>query len=130
MKLRIRGDSLRFRLSPSEMARLLQSGRIEETVHFGPEHDARLTYALLTNVDTPGQDESMKVVYGPQAISVVVASIQVRAWANGAQVGMYAEVNTGAGRLELAVEKDFACLDKSTADNQDTFPNPNQRTTC
>lgn len=26
--------------------------------------------------------------------------------------------------LELILEKDFACLDRSDADNHDTFPNP------
>jgi hypothetical protein len=130
MKLRIKGDSLRLRISPGEMSLLLQHGRIEETVHFGPEHDAKLTYALLASADHPAQGEAMKLLYRPQAISVVVAAIQVRTWANGTEVGMYAEVNTGEGQLELAVEKDFACLDKGTADNQDTFPNPSQRTTC
>lgn len=130
MKLRINGDSLRFRLSPSEVSRLLQSGRIEETIHFGPEHDAKLTYALLTSANVPGQGDSMTVLCGPRTISVGVSATQVRAWANGTQVGMYSAVSTGAGQLELAVEKDFACLDKSAADNQDTFPNPNQRTNC
>ena len=129
MKLRIKGDSLRFRLSPSEITRLLQFGRIEDTVHFGPEHDAKLTYSLVMNADLP-EGESMKVLYSPQAVSVGLAATEVSAWASGMQVGMYADLNTGAGQLELAVEKDFACLDKDAADNQDTFPNPNQRTTC
>jgi hypothetical protein len=124
MKLRINGDSLRLRISPSEMSRLLQFGCIEETVHFGPGHDAKFTYALLSSEDGPGKSETMTVLYVPQEISVVAAATQVRAWANGTEVGMYAKVNTGAGQLELAVEKDFACLDKDAAENEDTFPNP------
>lgn len=130
MKLRIKGDSLRFRVSPSDVSRLLESGRIEETVHFGPEHDAKLTYALVTSAVHVGEHEYMNVLYGPQAIAVVVSATRVRAWANGTQVGLYSAVSTGVGQLELAVEKDFACLDKNSADNQDTFPNPNQRTNC
>jgi hypothetical protein len=128
MKLRIKGDSLRFRLSPSEISRLLQFGRIEDTVHFGPEDDGKLTYALVMNAELPGQGESMKVLHSPHVVSVVVAAAEVTAWANGTQVGIYAELDTGAAKLELAVEKDFACLDQGSADNQDTFPNPNQRT--
>ena len=46
MKLRIQGNSLRLRVSPSEMTRLLEAGRIEETIHFAHGGDARLTYAL------------------------------------------------------------------------------------
>ncbi len=46
MKLRIKGNSLRLRVSPSEMERLLSAGRIEEIIHFAQEPDAKLTYAL------------------------------------------------------------------------------------
>jgi hypothetical protein len=36
----------------------------------------------------------------------------------------------GNRSLDLIVEKDFACLDLSDADNEDTFPNPLVGTTC
>ena len=35
-----------------------------------------------------------------------------------------------AGTLALLIEKDFACLDRSEEDNEDTFPNPNVGITC
>jgi hypothetical protein len=35
MKLRAKGNSLRFRVSRSELSRLMQTGRIEETIQFG-----------------------------------------------------------------------------------------------
>jgi hypothetical protein len=34
------------------------------------------------------------------------------------------------GQLEIAVEKDWACLDKDEAENVDTFPNPNAGASC
>jgi len=34
------------------------------------------------------------------------------------------------GSLALLIEKDFACLDRSEEDNEDTFPNPNTGTKC
>ena len=37
MKLRIQGNSLRLRITPSEMARLLANGRIEETICFSSD---------------------------------------------------------------------------------------------
>ncbi len=46
MKLRIKGNSLRLRVSPSEVARLLETGRIEETIHLSSDQNASLTYAL------------------------------------------------------------------------------------
>lgn len=126
MKLRIKGDSLRLRVSPSEVERLLASGRIEETIHFGAAEDARLTYALEHAADAA----AISVRYRGGEVAVVVATQTARAWAQGADVGIYGVTSAGRSRLELAVEKDFACLDKSGAENRDTFPNPNQGARC
>lgn len=47
------------------------------------------------------------------------------AWAQSDQVGIYVTLDLGLhGNLDLVVEKDFACMDLSDADNLDTFPNP------
>src|SRR5260370_2827434 len=115
---------MRLRISLSEMTRLLQSGRVEDTIHFGPQQDAKLTYALQTHSNQSAPDNAMTVRYRPQEVVVVVTAGQARAWADGAQVGMYAEVETGAGQLQLAIEKDFACLDKNNAATQHAFPTP------
>jgi hypothetical protein len=126
MKLRIKGDSLRLRIAPSEMARLLQDGRVEETVHFGADRDARLTYAL----EREDAGEPLSVRYEPGSVTVTLPSHSAREWAEGDAVGVYGAVNFGPTRLEIAVEKDWACLDKSDSDNVDTFPNPNQGASC
>lgn len=126
MKLRIKGDSLRLRVTPSEMSRLLQSGRIEETIHFSLESDAKLTYALML----AAQDGGIALRHLPHEIAVVISSALAYAWADGEQVGIYGAVNTAAGLLELAIEKDFACLDKNDGENEDTYPNPSQGIVC
>jgi hypothetical protein len=46
MKLRIKGNTLRVRVSRSEVARLLAGDCLEETIHFSPEPVAKFTYAL------------------------------------------------------------------------------------
>jgi hypothetical protein len=47
------------------------------------------------------------------------------------QVGIYSSVDLGPrGVLELIVEKDFACLDLSDANNADAFPNPGVECIC
>lgn len=126
MKLRIMGNSLRLRITPSEMTRLLDSGRIEETVYFAADANARLTYAIE---HAPGV-EVISVRWSPQEAVVVIASDEVRRWAKGTDVGLYGETFTSHGPLKLSVEKDFACLDKSDAENADTFPNPQQGAVC
>jgi hypothetical protein len=46
------------------------------------------------------------------------------------QVGIAEDISLGnLGSLALLIEKDFACLDRSEEDNEDTFPNPNAGTT-
>ena len=126
MKLRIKGNSLRLRVSPSEMEQLLQSGRVEETIYFGADQDARLTYAL----EHGAQAGAMTLLYRPQEVTVLISSREARDWAAGNGVGLYGATGSVHGPLELAVEKDFACLDKTGAENADTFPNPKQGAVC
>ncbi|HET6168685.1 MAG TPA: hypothetical protein VFE01_00840 [Terracidiphilus sp.] len=126
MKLRIMGDSLRLRIAPSEMARLLQDGRIEDTVHLGTGRDQSLIYAL----EHAAGRGSVGVRYEGARITVVLPSQMARAWAQGDTVGVYGAVELGPVRLEVAVEKDWACRDKGETDNRDTFPNPNQGANC
>jgi hypothetical protein len=126
MKLRIKGNSLRLRVSPSEMTRLLQTGRIEETIRFGPEAGAKLIYALEHSACAP----AMAVRYEQNEILVVVSSEDARRWAAGQEAGLYGESGSSPGPLEIAVEKDFACLDQEEAENENTFPNPNQKAVC
>ena len=124
MKLRIKGDSLRLRVSPSEVVQLLETGRIQETIHFGEE--AQLTYAF----ELSEQATAMTARYQAHEITVLVSGQDARRWADGSEVGIYGEVGVGRARLEIVVEKDFACLDKSEVDNRDTFPNPKHGAAC
>lgn len=126
MKLRIKGDSLRFRIARSEVARLAEEGRIEETVHFGAEESARLTYA----VERTNQSEAVRVRYRQGELCVLLSEKAADEWIRGEEVGIYGSIAFGQGALELSIEKDFACLDRSDADNVDTFPHPRQSSIC
>lgn len=127
MKLRIKGNSLRLRVSRSELARFLSGGRIEETIHFAAAAHARLTYALESAL----QGSAVRVRYRPHEVTVILSEDQVRIWSKESEVGVYTSVDTGAAEpLEVIVEKDFACLDRSDEDNVDTFANPHLGATC
>jgi hypothetical protein len=118
MKLRIKGDSLRLRVGPTEVQRLIGTGRVEETIHFAPE--VHLTYAL-EHSETAAY---ISVVRSPNEVAVVVPTRIAQAWAHSDDVGIYGALPNGSGSLEFAIEKDFACLDESHAGNHDTYPNP------
>jgi len=126
MKLRIKGDSIRLRVSPSEVARLKQSGRIEETVHFASEPEAKLTYALEHTIT----EREISVRYRPQEVTVVLSTERFRKWAESQQVEVQGSRDFGDTQLALLVEKDFACLAPNHADNEDTFENPNKGKVC
>jgi len=121
MKLRIKGNSLRLRVTRSDLTRLIDTGHIEETIYFGSSEGSRLTYALEHQPNLT----SATIRYQPPKVAVVLPKSEATAWAKSDLVGIYATVDLGpVGNLDLIVEKDFACLDLSDADNLDTFPNP------
>ena len=127
MKLRIKGDSLRLRVSRSEVAKLLAGDCLEETIHFAPEAKAKFTYALQKahSVKIP------TVQYAENRALVLVPTAQANQWGASEQVGIAEDISLGdLGSLALLIEKDFACLDRSGEDNEDSFPNPNAGASC
>jgi hypothetical protein len=127
MKIRIKGNSLRLRVSRSEVARLLAGDCLEETIHFAPEASAKFTYALRqdTSVSMPA------VRYAENRVAIQIPADQLNAWGVTEQVGIAEEISLGQfGSLALLIEKDFACLDGSEEDNEDTFSNPNAGAQC
>ena len=114
MKLRLRHNSIRLRLTQTEVAQLRDAGAVEEHIEF--ERGQRLTYRILSNSD----HETLTAEYRGGNILLTAPAPMVLAWANSAQVGMEA-----AGPPRLTIEKDFRCIDPADAeDNVDTFPNP------
>jgi hypothetical protein len=127
MKLRIKGDSLRLRVSRSELARLLQGDRIEETAHFAAAPEARLTYALESAIDSA----PVRVEYGSRGLTVILSEEQLGIWGLEKEVGVYSTLDIGGDRsLEVIVEKDFSCLDREGEENDDTFRNPHEGVAC
>jgi hypothetical protein len=127
MKLRIKGNSLRLRVSRSELACFQEGGRIEETIHFTAAPEATLTYAL----ESASKPSPVTVRYGSREVTVILSKDRARTWGAQSEVGVYTTLDMGpAGSLEVAVEKDFACLDRSDEDNSDTFANPLAGATC
>jgi hypothetical protein len=62
---------------------------------------------------------------------VAISEDQARTWIEAGEVGIYIAVDIGSeDLLEVVIEKDFACLDRSDEDNTDTFVNPNVSAVC
>ncbi len=122
MKLRLGKNSIRLRVLRSEVEILRAGTRLDETLHFGPKDSEHLTFALESSAGAA----STALRFSGNEILVSIAADRLQQWASSEQVGVYDRIDTGQGRtIEILVEKDFACLDRSDAENADTFDNPN-----
>jgi hypothetical protein len=127
MKLRIKGNSLRLRVTPSEVKQLLRDGVIREHVQFTPDPKDRLIYAVISSLS----GATTTVAYQLGNITVSVPEVQLKNWAGSDDVGLHVDVALDDDlALSVTIEKDFACLDRSDIENKDTFPNPNLAAAC
>lgn len=117
MKLRIQGDSVRLRLTQTEVLQFAETGSVEDEMRVGP--DAALAYGLRA-----ADLDRLAVEMDGSALTVLVPRDWVGPWAEGDGVGFDGEQNVGDGRtLAILVEKDFECLHKRP-DEPDAFPHP------
>lgn len=84
MKLRIKGNSLRLRALRSEAARLIQTGRLQETIQFAREDSAKLSYALEFSAGVM----EMTLRYRPQEVTVRLPTLEARRWFESDEVGV------------------------------------------
>jgi hypothetical protein len=112
MKIRIKGNSLRYRLTRSDTAQLAEEGHLREVVDFG---NKQLFYALQV-VD----DEQLSATYKDDVITIFVPKRLLQEFADTDKVGFEGT----HGSLHLLVEKDFTCLDEVAEDQSDNYPNP------
>jgi uncharacterized membrane protein len=102
MKLRIKGDSLRLRVSRSEVARLLAGDCLEDTIHFAPEASAKFTYALQQEPSA----SRPTVQYAGSKVTILIPADQVNVWGVTDQVGIAEVISLGSvGTLALLIEK-------------------------
>ena len=115
MKLRLHGNSVRLRLSRSEVERLRDTGLVEESLDFGGGE--ALAYRLQSRPE-PGPARA-EFRQGTMTISVSAEAAQ--AWAASDDVGVYAQ----SGALAISIEKDFRCLTRPLDEQEpDVYPHP------
>lgn len=112
MKLRIKGNSLRYRLTKTDVDNLSKGGYVKEQVEFG---DDELTY-VLQRIDK----DKLSADFKNNKITIYMPSAMISELANTNRVGFDGE----SGKLSLLIEKDFTCLDEVEEDQSDNYPNP------
>ncbi len=112
MKLRIKSNSIRYRLTRTDVDQLLKVGYLKDGVNFG---DDELVYVLQTTVD-----KQLSADFKNNIITLYMPTNMLIELANTDKIGF--EHTEGA--LHLLVEKDFMCLDNVAEDQSDNYPNP------
>src|SRR5690606_14115561 len=121
MKLRIRGNSVRIRLSQIELEQLAEGGIAEDRIRF--TRDAELAYRVKV---APGGD--VRAELGPSGVTVTLPKASLDRWLDPEEVSIRAEQPIDDHEtLAILVEKDFACLvPREGEDVSDLFPNPSR----
>jgi hypothetical protein len=120
MKLRIRGNTVRVRLTKSEVAAFAAHGFIEEITDFG--HGQILVCAL-----TAAEIGKPTATFINGTIEIKIPVDDVRRWTDSDEVSIGGTTDT----LVLLVEKDFKCLTPRDGDDDaDTFPHPRSADDC
>jgi len=127
MKLRLQFNSIRLRLKRAEVERLAQTGGVEEAiiVGLGPKDVFRYVLESSTAVSAPEARLQDSGLFVRLPVETVLR------WAKGDEVGIEAFLPVGTQeRLQILIEKDFACLNGTEEQNADTFPNPLAGSKC
>ncbi len=119
MKIRIKGNSIRIRLSKTEVATFGATGYLEEQTTMPT---GELIYALAKSDTATTLSAGME---GNKVTMYVPASI-VAEWTSSDTVGYNATIDNGKeGGLFLLLEKDFKCIDNEVMEDQsDNYDNP------
>ena len=112
MKIRIKGNSIRYRLSKTDVEQFIKTGYLEEIVDFGAQ---KLVYALKKHGDS-----ALSASFEQNTITLYMPEQMTEEWEAPEKVGF----NGVHNKLSLLIEKDFQCLDNVAEDQTDNYPNP------
>lgn len=122
MKLRIQDNSIRLRLTRTEVDQLSDDGGVTASALFpGGSH---LRYAVKSSP----QADSVDARFDSAEILVVIPQAEVHDWARSEQVSISGSSTlSNNAALTILVEKDFACLKpREGEDESDMFPHPQE----
>lgn len=119
MKLRIQANSIRVRLTQSEVRHIADGGRVEQITGISP------LAKFCSRIESSPDVERPVAMFEDQCLTLRLPSMEARQWAESEQIGIEAEQPIGDGTsLRILVEKDFECLHPSAEETRGAFPNP------
>ncbi len=119
MKIRIKGNSIRIRLTRTEIDNFGSHGYLEEHTEFS---NGSFIYALQSR---DGID-NLSATLADGKVTVIVPSTITKEWTTTETVGYQHNMDISDGKqLFLLIEKDFKCIDAPAHEDQsDNFEHP------
>ena len=121
MKIRIKGNSVRFRLTKTEVENFAKDGVFTSETHL---LGGVFKYRLQRSEDYThlaaewNQADNEIIFFIPKSIA--------QEWTETNEVGFqHIQILPDGTELFLLLEKDFVCLDNTFEDQSDNYPNPN-----
>ena len=120
MKIRIKANAIRIRLTRSEVEKLANTGYLEEQTLFA---NNKFVYALQI-IDNGNE---LSATLDANKITMFVSKALIKDWPENNIVGFNTRMPiTENESLYLLLEKDFVCLDETKEDQSDNYENPNK----
>jgi len=121
VKLRIRDNSVRLRLTQGEVDTLRSDGILSARTGFPGGRDFQYVLESSPASVTPG------AFFSENVITVRLPETTVLAWASSEQVSIEGvQILDDGEQLAILVEKDFSCLaPREGEDESDMYPHPN-----
>ena len=118
MKIRIKGNSIRFRLTKTEVSVFCDKGVYSEETKFNNR-------TFHYRIQTSERDQYLSATFNEDTICLFVPKEFTANWANNNEVGIRnLQILDDGTELFLLLEKDFVCLDETFEDQSDNYPNP------
>ncbi|RKR14278.1 hypothetical protein CLV91_0353 [Maribacter vaceletii] len=118
MKIRIRGNSVRLRLTKTEVDSLAKTGSFSEKIVF-PNNTLVYTIIAKEAINT------MEASYIENIITIYIPKKDSLEWPTNTIIGHKHSLKIDAANsLSILVEKDFVCMDETVEDQSDNYPNP------
>jgi hypothetical protein len=119
VKLRIRDNSVRLRLTRAEVDTIKREGLV--TAHTEFPGGRQFRYEL----ESSPASVSAESFFSDNVLTVRLPETTVLGWATTEQVSIHGEQALNGDTLKILVEKDFACLaPREGEDESDMFPHP------
>lgn len=122
MKIRIKGASVRFRLTKTEVSTIVHKGYLEDYTPF-PVH------AFIYALEKTDNGNELSATFEDHKLTMKVPATMLKNWDINDVITHENDMPLNdTESLHLLLEKDFVCLDNTDEDQSDNYANPNE--TC